>query len=178
MSVEKTDDVLGSLTPSLLRQEDDGILRESITNARVIMFSCAAYRSMCDSLFEQFQSGSGIILYRMGQGYARKLTEGISKLELSREEAVKVYQKLSYMAGWGNVKIMVEDEKSGICTVHKSAFVLRRKDVGATSCFFFSGALSTIASSIVGRDFTAREVHCETGGYDYCRFAIQQSETQ
>lgn len=164
---------MGALnSSSFFTQESDGVLRESVTSSRVIVFSCAAYRSMCDSLFEQFKSGAGIILYRMGQGYARKLFEGITKLELSMEESIKVYQRLSYVAGWGNVKILVEDETRAVCTVHRSAFVLRRKDVGPTSCFFFSGALSTIASSFMGREFSAREIECETGGFPFCKFVL------
>jgi predicted hydrocarbon binding protein len=173
MSLEGTDD--NPLSSAFLTQEHDGILRENMTRARIMLFSCSAYRSMCDSLFEQFQSGAGIILYRMGQGYARKLGEGISKLELSQDDAIKAYQKLSYLAGWGNVKLKVEDEKSAVCTVHKSAFVLRRKDIGSTSCFFFSGALSSIASSILKTEFTTREVQCETGGFEHCKFVITKS---
>ena len=153
---------------------EDGILREAVTNSRIILFSCSAYRSMCDSLFEQFQTGSGIILYRMGQGYARKLTDGVTSLNLPREEAIEVYQKLSYHAGWGKVKLKVENEREAVCTVRKSAFVLRRSDVGRTSCFFFSGALSTIASSIMAKEFTAKEVECVTGGFEYCKFAITE----
>lgn len=48
--------------------EDEGTLREMVTNSRIILFSCPAYRSMCDSLYEQFKSRSGVILFRMGQG--------------------------------------------------------------------------------------------------------------
>ena len=156
--------------------EGDGVLRESITNSRIVIFGCAAYRSMCDSLFEQFQSGSSVILYRMGQGYARKLVETVSKLNLQQEEAIKVYEKLSYLAGWGNVKIKTIDEKKAVCTVRKSAFVLRRSDIGLTSCFFFSGALSTIASSIAGKEFFAKEVECVSGGSEYCKFIINRLE--
>lgn len=124
------------LAVRLISSENDGNLREILTNSRVILISCPAYRSMCDALYEQFRSGSGVILLRMGQGYARKLTEGISKLNLTTEEAIRVYQKLSYLAGWGSVRIMIEDEKRAMCTVRKSPFVLRRNDVGSTSCFF------------------------------------------
>jgi len=116
---------------------------------------------MCDSLFEQFQSGSGVILYRMGQEYARKLVEGVAKLNLSPNEAIKVYRRLALLAGCGNVKINVDLEnvvESSECTVHCSAFVLRRKDAGKTTCFFFSGGLSTIASSLVGKPYVAKEV--------------------
>ena len=156
--------------------DDNGVLRENITNSRVLIFSCGAYRSMCDALFEQFQSGSGVILYRMGQGYARKLVDGIVKLNLPMEEAIKVYQKLSYLAGWGKVKIKIEDENRGMCTVHKSAFVLRRSDVGSTSCFFFSGVLSTITTSLYnGKDYSAKEVECVSGGFENCRFVIAPS---
>jgi predicted hydrocarbon binding protein len=158
-----------------LTQEHDGILREKITNVRVIIFSCAAYRSMCDSLFEQFQSGAGIILYRMGQGYARKIVEAIEKLDLPEDDAAKMYQKLAYWAGWGNTKIYVEDKNRAFCTIHRSAFVLRRKGIGNTTCFFFSGVMSTIASSILKRDFTAKEVQCEAGGFDHCRFVITET---
>jgi len=174
--LDLTDDELARESGALLiKSEDDGTLREVVTNSRIILFSCPAYRSMCDALYEQFKSGSGIILFRMGQGYARKLTEGISKLNLTIEEAIKVYEKLSFMAVWGTVKILIEDDRRAMCTVRKSAFILRRNDVGPTSCFFFSGALSTIASSMAGREFVAKEIECVTGGYEYCKFVITQT---
>jgi predicted hydrocarbon binding protein len=156
--------------------ENKGVLRESVTNSRIMIFSCAAYRSMCNSLFDQFQSGWGIILYRMGQGYAEKLVEGISELNLSREEAIEMYQGLAWFAGWGDVKIKIEDEKKSVCTVRRSAFVLRRSDVGSTSCFFFSGALSTIASSVMGKKFDAREDECVSGGFEHCKFVLTESQ--
>jgi predicted hydrocarbon binding protein len=159
---------------SIFVQENDGVIRESVTNSRIIVFAAAAYRSMCDSLFEQFQSGAGIILYRMGQGYARRLVEGIEKLELSTDEAIKVYQRLCYVAGWGNVKIFIEDETKAVCTLHRSAFVLRRKDIGKTSCFIFTGLLSTIATSMMKQEFVAKEVECETGGFPFCKFVLSR----
>lgn len=158
---------------ALITEEPNGILRESMTNSRIILFSCSAYRSMCDSLFEQFQSGSGIILYRMGQGYARKLVEGVSNLNFPLEDTIKIYQKLSLAAGWGNVKIKVIEGQVPECTLHHSAFVLRRKNAGTTTCYFFAGALSTIASSLVKKEMVAvKEVECEAGGFEHCRFII------
>jgi len=158
---------------ALITEEPNGVLREGVTNSRIILFSCSAYRSMCDSLFEQFQSGSGVILYRMGQGYARKLVEGVSNLNLPTEETIKIYQRLSLGAGWGNVKIKVTEGQVPECTSYRSAFVLRRKDAGSTTCYFFAGALSTIARSLVRKEeVVVKEVECEAGGFERCRFVI------
>ena len=57
--------------PSKFLTSENGVLRESLTQARVMLFGCSAYPSMCDALYEQFHSGAGVILYRMGEGYGQ-----------------------------------------------------------------------------------------------------------
>jgi len=81
----------------LLHRGENGVLRDNFSNRRIIIFSCSAYRSMCDSLYDQFQSGAGVILYRMGEGYGRKLVKGFPQLGLSREEMVDALCKLSHL---------------------------------------------------------------------------------
>ena len=137
-----------------------------------MLFGCSAYRSMCDALYEQFQSGAGVILYRMGEGYGRKVAVAIPITEISREDAIKVFQKLALLAGWGNIKIKILDEKTAECLVQKSPFVLHRNDAGNVSCYFLSGVLSAIASVLFGKKFTTREVSCEITGSSICKFLV------
>src|ERR1700719_1028544 len=155
-------------------REDHGVLREFLTNSRVMLFGCSAYRSMCDGLYEQFQSGAGVILYRMGEGYGRKVASSIPIADMSREDAIKVFQKLALLAGWGNIKIKILDEKTAECIVHKSPFVLHRKDAGNVSCYFLSGVLSAIASALFAKKFTTREISCEMTGSSVCKFLVTE----
>jgi len=153
-------------------REERGVLRESVTNARVMIFSCSAYRSMCDALYDQFLSGASVILYRAGEGYAKKLLSAVPKLGLGREETIKTLQHIAYLSGWGNMKLRSLDQKTLECTVEKCAFVLRRKDISGTSCFFLSGVLGGAASALFEKKFAARELDCEATGSKCCRFQI------
>ena len=99
---------------------DGLVLRDSITNARVILMSCSAYRSMCDTLFDQFQSGASVILYQMGQGYAKKLIAASSKMGLSREEIISGFERLAFLSGWGKPKVRIIDENKVECVAEKS----------------------------------------------------------
>jgi hypothetical protein len=115
-----------------------GELRDTLTGSRIMIFSCSAYRAMCDHLFERFKSAAGTILYGMGEGYGEKLFRSISKFQLRREEAVVALSSLAEAAGWGLLNVKVIDEDNAECTVANSPFVLRRADCGPTTCFFLS----------------------------------------
>ncbi len=160
--------------PSAFLTSENGVLRESLTHARVMLFSCSAYRSMCDALYEQFQSGAGVILYRMGEGYGRKVASTVPMGDMTREEAVKVFQRVALLAGWGNIKIQIVDEKTAECVVHKSPFVLHREDAGKVSCYFMSGVLSATANVLFGKKFTTREILCGTAGASSCKFVVTE----
>lgn len=148
------------------------MLRDNITDARVVVISCAAYRSMCDALFEQFQSGAAVILYRMGEGYARKTFGAFSKIGLGRDDILQGLERLSYMAGWGKMRFHLVDEHNAECVVEKSAFLLRREDIGSNTCYFLSGVLAASASELFKRKFKAQEVMCESSGANLCKFKL------
>jgi predicted hydrocarbon binding protein len=160
--------------PSKFLTSENGVLRESLSHARVMLFGCSAYRSMCDALYEQFQSVAGVILYRMGEGYGIKVASTVPVSEMSRENAIKIFQRIGLLADWGNIKIRIVDEKSAECIVHKSPFVLYREDSGKVSCYFLSGILSATASVLFGKKFTTREVSCITAGATSCKFVITE----
>ena len=128
---------------------------------------------MCDELYNQFQSGAGVILYRMGEGYATKMFAAFPKLGSSTDDLLKGLERLSYLAGWGKIKVRVLDESNMECIAEKSAFVLRRNDIGPTSCYFLSGVLGAIASRLFQKRFISREVSCESSGAKLCRFKIE-----
>src|SRR5579863_3432426 len=130
------DSVKYSEDSGLLRRDEKGALREPLSQRRVIIFSCSAYRSMCDSLYEQFQSGASIILYKMGEGYGKKLVKGAALLQLSQGELIEAFEKLAHMAGWGRLSIKVNDPNSIDAVVEESPFLLRRDDAGPCSCHF------------------------------------------
>lgn len=153
-------------------KEQEGVVRENMLNSRVMVFSCSAYRSMCDELYEQFQSGASVILYRMGKGYATKLAAAIPKLGSTEQSAIDGFVKLARLSGWGDVHCKVSSETSADCIVHHSPFVLKRPDIGRTSCYFLSGVLAAVASHIYGKRFDAKEVECEASDSAYCRFKI------
>ena len=88
----------------MLTHEQGGILRDALTGSRVMIFSCSAYRSMCDTLFDRFKSGAGTILYGMGEGYGQKLFVSMQKFELQRDEAIEALQALADAAGWGTFR--------------------------------------------------------------------------
>jgi predicted hydrocarbon binding protein len=157
-------------------RDSDGVLRESMASARVMIMSCSAYRSMCDALFDQFQSGAGVILYRMGEGYAQKLVGAIPKLGMSTEEAIKAFQHLAYLAGWGKLKLRIVNQTSGECLVERSAFVLHRQDLKDNTCFFFAGVLAATSTTLFGKPCTAREVKCASSGAPLCKFLIYEDE--
>ncbi|MGI0080906.1 MAG: V4R domain-containing protein [Nitrososphaerales archaeon] len=158
--------------------EQEGVLREGLLNSRVMVFSCAAYRSMCDELYEQFQSGASVILYRMGKGYARKLVAVTPKFGSTGESAIDGFIRLARLSGWGDIHCKISNETSVDCIVHHSPFVLRRPDIGRTSCYFLSGVLATVASHIYAKKFEAQEIECETHGTSYCRFKVFQASDQ
>ena len=159
---------------SLLNRNENGILRENFTNARVMVWSCSAYRSMCDALYEQFQSGASVILYRMGEGYARKLVKGIPRLGSSRDEVIESLEKLASLSGWGMMKIKSTGEKGAECVVEKSAFILRKEGIGPTTCHFLSGVLAGAGSEIFGGEFDSHELNCAAADESAsCRFVLR-----
>lgn len=158
---------------SELLSRDNIVLRETITNSRVIIMSCSAYRSMCDALFDQFKSGAGVILYRMGEGYSKKLFGAVPKLGMTNEEVISGFERLAYLAGWGKINLQMIDSLNAECVVEKCAFVLRRGDIGQTSCYFFSGILSALASELLKREYRTMEMECEASGSAFCKFKVE-----
>ncbi|MDA4130608.1 MAG: hypothetical protein OK457_07540, partial [Thaumarchaeota archaeon] len=144
--------------------------RETVTGARVMIFSCSAYRSMCDALFDQFQSGAGIILYRMGEGYAAKLIEALPKLGVSPDDIGQALKSLGFLAGWGKFQFELASPENIKCTIEQSAFLLRREDAGPTTCYFFSGILGAVGGEIFKKKFIAKEVECASSGHKRCEF--------
>ncbi|HZW57406.1 MAG TPA: V4R domain-containing protein [Nitrososphaerales archaeon] len=127
---------------------------------------------MCDALYDQFQSGAGVILYRMGEGYARKLLGAVPKLGLNTQAVIQGFERLAFLCGWVKLKFRTIDERNAECEVERCAFVLRRPDIGSTSCFFFSGVLSTVGRELLKNDFKVQEVSCESSGSPLCRFRL------
>jgi predicted hydrocarbon binding protein len=162
-------------TKSVLNQEVEGELRDTLTGARVMIFSCSAYRSMCDTLFDRFESAAGTILYGMGQGYGSKLFRSISKLGLSSEDVIEALSKLASGAGWGILSVKIVDDGDAVCTVAKSPFVLRRTDCGPTTCYFLSGIFAALGTELMGGNIQAREVDCAAGGSSVCRFHLSRA---
>ncbi|MHB8565520.1 MAG: V4R domain-containing protein [Nitrososphaerales archaeon] len=156
--------------PQLISRDGKDLLRDSITNSRVVVMGCSGYRSLCDALYEQFQSGSSVILYRMGEGYARNLLSAVPKLGMNTEQVIHGFERLAFLAGWGKINLRIIDDSTVECVVEKCAFVLRRQDVGSTSCYFFSGVLGAVTSALFDKKFTAKEVKCETSGTPPCKF--------
>ena len=165
-------------TDEVTLKEQDGIVRENLLNSRILIFSCSAYRSMCDELYEQFQSGASVILYRMGKGYARKLAAAIPKLGSTEQSAIDGFVHLARLSGWGEIHCRISNETSADCVVRNSPFVLNRPNIGRTSCYFLSGVLAAVASDIYGKKFDAQEIECETQGTAYCRFKIYDVSEQ
>ena len=165
-SVEFSEDV------GLVHRDEKGVLRDNFSNHRVIIFSCSAYRSMCDALYDQFQSGAAIILYRMGEGYGRKLVQGVPQLGLSRDEMIEAFEKLAHLAGWGKLSVKITDEKNSEVIVEESPFLLRRQDIGPTSCHFLAGVLAGAASLLLGGEYKAQELRCASKEKGICRFRI------
>jgi predicted hydrocarbon binding protein len=163
----------------LLHRDEKGELRDSFSNRRVIIFSCSAYRAMCDSLYDQFQSGAGVILYRMGEGYGRKLVKGMPELGLSKEDMVDALSKLSYVAGWGKLTIKVSEDGSSDAVLEESAFTLRREGIGETTCYFMSGVLAGGASEIFGTVYKTQEMKCASRGESkVCRFTVRTKKSE
>jgi predicted hydrocarbon binding protein len=159
----------------LLHRDADGVLRENIGNHRVFIFSCSAYRSMCEALYDQFQSGAGIILYRMGEGYGKKLVKGVPQLGLSSEEMIEAFSKLSHLAGWGKIMINFIPGKDSEAIVEGSPFLLWKKDIGPTSCFFMSGVLAGAASELLDGEYKVQEIKCASeDDTKVCKFKIVQ----
>ena len=157
----------------LLHRDEKGDLRDNLSNRRVIIFSCSAYRSMCDALFEQFQSGATVILYRMGEGYGKRLVKGVSQLGQAQEEKLDTFHKLAFLAGWGKINIKVNKDYNGEVIVEESPFLLRRNDIGLTSCHFLSGVLAGAASELFGQACKAVELRCASkSDSPICRFRI------
>jgi predicted hydrocarbon binding protein len=164
---------LASSETELIQRDHDDVLRDTLTNSRVMILSCSAYRCMCETLFDTFKSGAGVILYEMGFGYSRKLAETISKLQLSIADALQTMEMLARAAGWGRLTVRMLDEDSRAeCVVVKSAFVVRRNDIGPVSCHFLAGVLGGAASQLFDAKFKARETACASSGAQVCKFEI------
>lgn len=134
---------------------------------------------MCDSLYEQFQSGAGLILYRMGEGYGKKLLKGIPELRLSKGEIVDSLTKLSRLAGWGKLTIKIAEDINVEAIVEDSPFTLRRSDIGPVTCHFMSGVLAGAASELFGAEYKSQEIKCSSRGESkVCRFAIRLKKTE
>jgi predicted hydrocarbon binding protein len=127
---------------------------------------------MCDALYDQFQSGAGIILYRMGEGYGNKLVKSLAKLDLSQEEKIQAFEKLAHLAGWGKLSINVDGSENGEVVVEDSPFILRRQDIGPNSCHFMAGVLAGGASELFGSAYKAQELRCASKDGGVCRFRI------
>ncbi|MDA4111571.1 MAG: hypothetical protein OK439_03470 [Thaumarchaeota archaeon] len=155
---------------NLVLRDETGVLRESITGARVMIFSCSAYRSMCDALFDQFQSGAGIILYRMGEGYGRKLIQALPKLGMSADDMMQGLKSLGFLAGWGKFQLEVTAPENVSCFVEQCAFLLRREGAGPNTCYFLSGILGALGGEIYKKKFVAKEIKCASSGYKNCEF--------
>jgi predicted hydrocarbon binding protein len=130
---------------------------------------------MCDALYDQFQSGAAIILYRMGEGYGRKLVMGLPQLGLSRDEMIQTFQKLAHLAGLGKLSIKTIDQKNAEVIVEESPFLLRRQDIGPVSCHFMTGVLAGGAGELFSGEYKAQELRCASIESGICRFRIYQS---
>lgn len=155
-----------------IHRDEKGILRDNFSERRVIIFSCSAYRSMCDSLYDQFQSGASIILYKMGEGYGRKLLKGVAKLDLRLDELVEAFQKLSHSSGWGKISIKITNENNADVIVEDSPFLLRREDIGPVTCHFLAGVLGGGGSEMFKADYKAQEIRCASKEAGVCRFRV------
>jgi predicted hydrocarbon binding protein len=156
----------------LIYRDEAGVLRDNFSTRRVIIFSCSAYRSMCDSLYDQFQSGAGIILYKMGEGYGRKLVKGVVQLDLSQNEVIEAFEKLSHLAGWGKIMIKINDQNNIEAAVENSPFMLKREDAGPYSCHFLAGVLGGGASEMFSSEYKALETRCAVKDSGVCKFRI------
>jgi predicted hydrocarbon binding protein len=156
----------------LIHRDEKGILRDNFSDRRVIIFSCSAYRSMCDSLYDQFQSGASIILYKMGEGYGCKLVKGLAKLNLPMSDSLGAFQKLSHSAGWGKISIKITNENNFDVIVEDSPFILRREDIGPVTCHFLAGVLGGGASEMMKVEYKAQEIRCASKEAGVCRFRI------
>lgn len=156
----------------LVHRDEKGVLRDNFSDHRVIIFSCSAYRSMCDSLYDQFQSGASIILYKMGEGYGRKLVKGVAKLELPQDELFEAFEKLSHLAGWGKITFKISSEKDIDTIAENSPFILRREGIGSFTCHFLAGVLGGGASEIFRSEYKAQEIRCAAKEAGVCRFRI------
>ncbi len=116
---------------------------------------------MCDELYGQFQIGARVVLYRIGKGYAKKLSAAITKLGNTKESAIEGLVRIAKSAGYGEIHYRTRDESSSECVANRSPFVFRRKDVSGTSCHFLSGVLASIAADIYNEKFDAQEVEGE-----------------
>ncbi len=156
----------------------DGVIREAYTAARVMIWSCSAYRSMCDALYDQFQSGAGVILYRMGEGYGAKLSKAIPTLILSPEMVIQVFEKATSSAGWGKLQLKMADKRSAECIVENSAFLLYRNEIGPVTCHFLAGVLGGVWSGIFGKETKVQEVKCGArGNRKVCKFKLSTEAT-
>ena len=108
----------------------------------------------------------------MGEGYARKLLGAIPKLGLNTEEVIGGFESLAFLCGWGKLKFRSIDDSSAECEIERCAFILRRPDIGPTSCFFFSGVLSTVGRELLKKDFKVQETSCESSGSHKCVFRL------
>ncbi len=159
---------------NLVFRDKDGTLREKTTNAHVFVFSRSAFRSMCDLLYERFQTGASVILYDMGEGYGKKLSNGLMKRGLNAERTLKAIEDLAYSAGWGKFRLKVQDNGDIVCDVSNSMFTLVRKETGSKSCYFLDGLLAGNASGVFRKDFRAEELECVAGGKSSCKFRIYE----
>jgi predicted hydrocarbon binding protein len=131
---------------------------------------------MCETLFDTFKSGAGVILFNMGVGYSKKLGETIGKLRLETGEALETMQMLARAAGWGRMTLRMVDESMAECTVTRSAFIVRRSDIGPTSCHFLEGVLAGVASELFSAKYKAKETVCGSSGSAVCKFLVEREE--
>ena len=91
-------------------------------------------------------------------------------LGIVTQEVIYGFERLAFLAGWGEMHLRIIDDSTVECVVEKCAFVLRRQDVGSTSCYFFSEVVGAVTSALLDKKFTAKEVECETSSSPPCRF--------
>ena len=73
----------------------DGTLTDNITHAHVFIMSRSGFRSMQNTLYEKFSTGSSVILYDMGEGYGRKLASAFMKKGLGLEPTIREIERIS-----------------------------------------------------------------------------------
>ena len=155
---------------------DNGTIRRKIDNSRVLAMNSLGWAKLEQELRSTFDTGSGVILQRMGYSYGRHLGK-IAKLRgFSPEKVVDALLQFSRGEGWGKLSLNSGDLSVGGArlVIRGCYFCLHLKESTSAVCHMLVGLVGGISDEITGNTHRVLEERCSAKGDPICEIIIER----